>query len=273
MIPQTIDRKSLKLEIHKILKSAQVSPRGMTALYILLLLALDMVSLISGGSGILSTFINVLISLMSTVLAAGFALYCMAVLRGERAEYLTLFDGFSFVGRLIGLSILMNLFIGLWSMLFVIPGLIAAYRYRFALFNLYENPNIGILEALAMSQRQTAGYKGQLLLLDLSYLGWTLLASLPSLIQSAMVYHAMFQNLSAYLHSPTMAIPPLDTSVVLFLPDWAWTLLSGLWLLAVATFYLPHYICAEVSYFETAKATSGIRPNATPSAPDGLGGM
>ena len=52
---------------------------------------------------------------MSMVLAAGFVLYCMAVRRGERAEYLTLFDGFSFVGKVILLNIVIYLFTFLWS--------------------------------------------------------------------------------------------------------------------------------------------------------------
>ena len=104
-------------------------------------------------------------------------LYCMAIRRGERAEYLTLFDGFSFVGKIILLDIISGFFIVLWSMLFLIPGVIAAYRYSFASFNLYENPGIGVMEALDMSKRQTLGYKSQLFTLDLSYLGWSLLSA------------------------------------------------------------------------------------------------
>ena len=45
-------------------------------------------------------------------------------------------------------------------------GIVAAYRYRFALYNLYENPGIGVMEALDMSKRQTLGYKSQLFTLD-----------------------------------------------------------------------------------------------------------
>lgn len=120
--------------------------------------------------------------LLSMVLSAGFVLYCMAVRRGQRAEFLTLFDGFSFVGKIVGLNIVIAVFTALWSLLFVIPGIIASYRYRFALYNLYENPGIGIMEALDMSKQQTMGYKEQLFMLDLTYLGWSLLASVPALV-------------------------------------------------------------------------------------------
>jgi hypothetical protein len=59
------------------------------------------------------------------------------------------------------LSILQSVFIFLWSLLFVIPGIIAAYRYRFAMYNLCENPDLIIVESLDMSKRQTEGYKGR----------------------------------------------------------------------------------------------------------------
>ncbi len=54
-------------------------------------------------------------------------------------------------------------------------GIIATYRYRFALYNLLENPDLGILEAINLSKEQTYGYKWQLFVLDLSFLGWLIL--------------------------------------------------------------------------------------------------
>jgi hypothetical protein len=57
-------------------------------------------------------------------------------------------------------------------------GIIAAYRYRFALYNLCENPELGVMEALAMSKAQTLGFKWQLFVLDLSFIGWNILVSL-----------------------------------------------------------------------------------------------
>ena len=164
MMAQIIDRKQLKRQMKALLSDAQVSSLGMTLLYLALILLLNLADRLTGltGAGLLGTFISVLTGLLSMVLSAGFVLYCMAIRRGERAEYLTLFDGFSFVGKIILLNIVQALFIFLWSLLFVIPGLIAGYRYRFALYNLYENPGIGVMEALEMSKQQTLGYKGQL---------------------------------------------------------------------------------------------------------------
>ena len=279
MTAELIDRKKLKEEVGELLSGAQVSPRAMTALYAGLLLILNLVCAFT-GEGILSTFVSILTSLLSVLLGAGFAMYCMAIRRGDRAEYLTLFDGFSFVGKLIALTIVTYAFIWLWSMLFVIPGIVAAYRYRFAPYNLYENPGISVMEALEMSKRQTMGYKGQLFALDLSYIGWTLLASLPAMVEMGMMYYAMFSSYYDYM-TGAISVMPTDFTASVILPAWLWTLISGLWSMAVSLFYLPHFQCVELGYFETAKRTSGVGEGAEPpainawggSGPDGLGGL
>ena len=205
----------------------------------------------------------------------------MAVRQGERVEYLALFDGFSFAGKIIALSIVKWFFILLWSMLFTIPGIIAAYRYRFALYNLCENPEISVFEAMNMSKRQTLGYKLQLFQLDLSYLGWLFISSLPSLVYSGAAYQLTLQQLMAsYGLSPDAGMIASATAVISLLPAWGWTLLIGVWHLAAAVFFLPGYQCVELGYFETAKATSGIGAGAPPrqntggwNGPDNLGGF
>ena len=279
MMASLIDRKQLKQDMKDLLADAQVSPRSMTVLYLGLSLVLSMVDTLAGNSGLLSTFLTILTSLLGMVLSAGFVLYCMAIRRGERAEFLTLFDGFSFVGKLIGLNIVMYFFITLWSMLFVVPGIIAAYRYRFALFNLYENPGISVFEALNMSKRQTYGYKSQLLMLDLSYLGWTMLASIPSWIYSSLLSRELLTETMNSVGFGTIAFTTGSLSTAV-LPVWGWTLLMGLWQLAVAIFYLPTYQCVELGYFEIAKSTSGVGEGASPNSqdtwrngPDDLGGF
>ena len=142
-----INRRALKAEVRETLQSAQVPPRAMAALYLVLLLAMNLVDSLT-GTGLLATFVMILITLIGAVLEAGFVLYCMAVRQGERAEFLTLFDGFSFAGKVVLLTLLKAVLVYLWSMLFIIPGIIASYRYRFALCNLCENPDLSALEAL-----------------------------------------------------------------------------------------------------------------------------
>ena len=276
MMAELIDRKRLKAETRELLGTARVSPRGMTALYLGLAMALSTLDYLAGGGNAVlernpvGIFTYVLTTLLTAVLGAGFSLYCMAVRRGERAEYLTLFDGFSFVGKLIMLEIITSFFIFLWTLLFIVPGIIAAYRYQFARYNLYENPGIGVMEALDMSKRQTLGYKSQLFMLDLSYIGWVLLARLPS----SLLIQQVARDVTAEMF---YGIPAPDT--YFGLPLIALDLILGLWTLAVNLFYYPNYICVQLAYFDTAKRTSGVGLEAEPpqpgpwdgwNAPDGL---
>ena len=261
---ELMDRKLLKEQAAALLETAQVSPKGMTALYLALGGALTFLGGLGENAGLLSIFLVVLTVLLSLVLDAGFVLYCMAVRRRERAEYLTLFDGFSMAGKFILLALAKYLFIFLWSLLFVIPGIIAAYRYRFALYNLLENPELGVIDALNMSKQQTMGYKGQIFMLDVSYLGWSVLASLPACyynqvitartqqaIAGALPYAA---NFGEFYNTAAASV----SETVWGMPAVVWQVIIALWALAVSLFYLPNYICVQLDYFEAAKRSSGV---------------
>ena len=274
MMAQIIDRRQLKAEMKEMLRTAQVSPRAMVALYMFILLVMNLadaaasLNLADGAGSLMSTFVSILVSLMGTVLFAGFVQYCMAVRRSERVEFASLFDGFSFAGKLIALDIMITVFVGLWSMLFVIPGIIASYRYRFAVYNLCENPNLSIWEALNMSKEQTRGYKTQLFLLDLSYVGWTFLATIPSSIFSL---YASYQSAASMFG---FSGPALAMSIPLL----AQILVAGVWDLVVSMFYLAVFQSTELGYFDIAKSTSGIGAGYRSSTwdshgPDDLGGL
>ena len=89
------------------------------------------------------------------------------VLSGCRLRYLST----------VGARFTTNLFIGLWSLLFVIPGIVAAYRYYYVDFLLADNPGLTGSRAREISKEMTKGEKGSLFLLDLSFLGWGILAA------------------------------------------------------------------------------------------------
>ena len=196
------------------------------------------------------------------MLYGGYYIYCMGIRQGLRMPCTTLFDGLSVAGKLIWCSILVGIKTFLWSLLFVIPGIVAAYRYRFALYNLYENPGIGVMEALNMSKQQTLGYKGQLFMLDLSYIGWFILASLTSVVQMGYIYACIFQDPGYYLANPAQVY-----AITLPMPVGLQVVLGCVWPLLVALFYLPVYQCTELGYFDTAKHTSGVGEGAAPKDP------
>ena len=203
-----LDRVQLKYEAKAITKNARESAYVFTLIYLAIGLVLDGIDYLVSGSpqaevyGYLADympeaavylrgtepilhlpapavwFVSIVISLVTAVLGAGDILYTMNVRKGLITPYTTLFDGFLFAGKIILLEIVQYIFVFLWSLLFIIPGIIAGYRYRFALYNLCENPEMGVMEALNMSKAQTRGHKWELFVLDLSFLGWIILCGL-----------------------------------------------------------------------------------------------
>ena len=75
-------------------------------------------------------------------------------------------------------AFLTDLFIWLWSLLFIVPGIIKAYQYRLVPYIMSENPNMNFKEAQAESARLMEGNKWKSFVLDLSFIGWDLLSLL-----------------------------------------------------------------------------------------------
>lgn len=119
------------------------------------------------------------IQLMLLILGAGFALYTLNTVRHYAAGFGNLFDGFAIFLRVLWLTVLEILFVLLWSLLLVVPGIIAAYRYRMALYLLLDNPGMSPYRCILESKRMMAGHKWELFVLDLSFLGWYILALIP----------------------------------------------------------------------------------------------
>ena len=89
-----------------------------------------------------------------------------------------MFEGFSSFGRALAAHILIVLFIILWALLFIVPGIIAAYSYSMTFYILADNPGVGAREAIGLSKEMMKGYKWKFVLLNFRFIGWSLLALL-----------------------------------------------------------------------------------------------
>ena len=123
--------------------------------------------------------VNVAIVLMTLLLGVGFTVLCMNFSRGLEAKAGDLFDGFGIFLKLLWLIVLQSIFIFLGSLLFVIPGIVAAYRYSMAVYLLIDDPSRTAMECLRMSKELTRRHKMELFVLDLSFLGWGFLCIIP----------------------------------------------------------------------------------------------
>ena len=130
-----------------------------------------------GGS-----LLSIALQIVAATIAVGFVIYALNVCRMRQAGIGTLFDGFSIFWRALLLRILMAVFIFLWSLLFIIPGIVAAYRYRMATYLLIDHPEMSPLECIRASKQMMSGRKGELFVLDLSFIGWSLLCVIPFVV-------------------------------------------------------------------------------------------
>ena len=79
-------------------------------------------------------------------------------------------------GKNVGwIMFLRTLFVSLWSLLFIIPGIIKQYEYMMFPFLLAENPQMNRKEAFEKSRQMMKGNKWAAFVLDLSFIGWSLL--------------------------------------------------------------------------------------------------
>lgn len=110
------------------------------------------------------------------VMSFGLAGFNLKLLNRQEARFGSLFEHFYRIGAGICMILLQVIFIRLWSLLFVIPGIVAAYRYAMMPYLMVEFPELGALDAMRESKRLMYGNKWRLFCLDFSFLGWCVLS-------------------------------------------------------------------------------------------------
>ncbi|MDP4121291.1 MAG: DUF975 family protein [Bacillota bacterium] len=122
--------------------------------------------------------IFVFICVIVGLIRIGYVWYTLRISRSIPSPVSKMFEAFNMPLKIIGLSIMIGIFTFLWTLLFIVPGIIASYRYRQAYYILYDHPDYGIMQCIRESKAMMKGYKGKLFVLDLSFLGWCILSAL-----------------------------------------------------------------------------------------------
>jgi len=105
----------------------------------------------------------------------GMAQYFLQLVRRQEPGVGTMFTGFSRFWRNIFAWVLQVVFVLLWALLLVVPGVIAGLRYSMLWFVLADDPELTARQALQRSKDLTKGHLRDLFVLALSFLGWILL--------------------------------------------------------------------------------------------------
>ena len=90
-------------------------------------------------------------------------------------------------------------------MLFIIPGLIASYRYSLAFYILADDPSKGVNQCINESKQIMAGNKMALFTMQLTFIGWSILATLPvAIIAGVLAYQGAGPIYDAYGSNPEL---------------------------------------------------------------------
>jgi uncharacterized membrane protein len=151
-------------------------------------------------------------TLLEFLLGAGFSLSTVMIFlnltRDVRPRVRDIFAGFRNYGRALLLFLLINIFITLWFLLFIVPGVIKALSYSMAPYILAENPKISPLDAISQSRAMMKGHKLELFILYLSFILWNLLAVVTFGIAGIYVIPYMQSTIANYYLSLNTPEPP-----------------------------------------------------------------
>jgi uncharacterized membrane protein len=128
----------------------------------------------------------------------GWAWVFLKIAKGETVSVGNIFYGFEDLWTAIKAQFFMNLFIWLWSLLLIIPGIIKAYAYSMTFFILAENKGMSVLEAITLSRKMMNGHKMDLFLLCLSFIGWFILVLITFSIAGIWVYPYFYATLTNF---------------------------------------------------------------------------
>lgn len=113
--------------------------------------------------------------LLAGVISVGYAIVFLEIVRGWKLEFADMFKGFNNFGTNCLAGILIAVYSFLWSLLFVIPGIIKAYSYAMTPYVLADHPEMSANDAISASRVIMDGHKWDLFVLQLSFFWWILL--------------------------------------------------------------------------------------------------
>ncbi len=96
----------------------------------------------------------------------------------EKPKVENLFSYFNIYLKTLGLNILISLAVAIGTILFIVPGIIVALMFSQAFFILAEDSSKSITQCLSESTEMMKGYKADFFVLELSFIGWWIVAAL-----------------------------------------------------------------------------------------------
>ena len=116
--------------------------------------------------------------ILGSFVGVGYAKFNLNLVDKKESAFETLFEYFSYWKTTAVMRLLRGLYVFLWSLLFIVPGIVAGYSYAMTDYILAENPNLTASEAIEQSKTMMYGNRWRLFCLQFSFIGWDILATL-----------------------------------------------------------------------------------------------
>ena len=162
-----MDNEQIRREARELLQNKW----GSLVLVWLILYAISSLAPMTGIGGIVPL-------LVGGPFALAIATIFLKLTRREDFRIEELFDGFKDFSRTLVAYLLVALYVFLWSLLFIVPGIIAGIGYSMTFYIMAEDPKIDAQVAMRKSKDMMYGHKTEFFMLMLSFIGWFLLACL-----------------------------------------------------------------------------------------------
>lgn len=158
-----------------LMAQARESLRSIWGLAIGAIVIYYVIVIVVGFVPVVGSIISILIT---GPMVVGLIVFSLAISRKQNPQLSQIFDGFKKFGVALGAYLLQTIFIFLWSLLLIVPGIIAALSYAVTFYIIAENDSIGPLEAIRKSKEIMRGNKWKLFCLGCRFIGWYLLCIL-----------------------------------------------------------------------------------------------
>lgn len=137
-------------------------------------LIIGIVNVIFGESSSIANMIKVILEIVLLPITIGLTSYYVKIVRGKAFEFSEVFNWYNLFWPIFVLFFLIGLFTTLWSLLFIIPGIISAISYKMAPYIFVDGEHDGAT-CIKKSKELMNGYKADYFVFQLSFLGWIIL--------------------------------------------------------------------------------------------------
>ncbi len=163
------------------------------------------IDLLFSPDSMIYNVLTLVVSCFSMTLSVGFYSYLLKIVRNEQPSREDIFKYIGQVLPIIAISILIAVFCFFWSILFIIPGIIAAISYSFAYLIYADDNSLSPMEYLTKSKEMLKGYKADYFVFCLSFFGWILLSififpliwTIPYYMTAEVIYYDELKKLKS----------------------------------------------------------------------------